>query len=725
MGGPTTADLERTKINMDGFNAAMESQDPDATFVDANGGVFKSKAKIESVGAVQVAQATVQAERAEDAADLAEEFAGVSVRKSTRALLYADLAHDADVVAGVYADATAAYNGAYIKIGASGTGSWSQTSQTLGQQALELAEEIDDRSPSYEHPDYAWGVVDEVGNSPLFVDWEGATTATKIKSGKYVDLAAEVATELGVLQERTQERDHPDALWGVIDELGRSPLYVDPDGKTRIAYLQADYIALGTPTSAMQTNYELPEAHGALPGLDGTAGIIAALATGKTVYLGGVGKTWNVSASLGTMIAGSRIISDGAIINYSADAEMLLLGNGCEALGLIVNGSGMASGKTAQAAVVIPATTSRTKTDLRVTDMGGAGFIARDNVHRKGNVFTVNAANCPIGLDLKERGEYTVGNNCAASGCTTGFKVRAGNACLVNPIACDNGVGLELVAGDNDAHGSVIGGMINHNTVNVRCNAVNTKEFFFIGVKMYSGNIELLGCEGIQFKSCGFGGVITIIESGAKRCGFSGSTFNTIPTFTPNHASLPSAVHYWDNEYTASTPVLGDDDLRIPSAQSRVTLSAPQTVTTGTAPDVVLNTVTKKALQRNADFTAYTLWNATGYWEPKSFCSPNSRGHMTVDVRLSIGKTATWNGDLVEAYISVRDASGVEQDRIPLHKTSERTDGTNYWRVFYYQGPVLKYNRMALVVKNDLGSSVDVYANSGVTKPTFGYVTGW
>lgn len=48
-----------------------------------------------------------------------------SIAKSTRALLFADLAHAADATAWVYADPTVAYNGIYRKSGASGSGSWS------------------------------------------------------------------------------------------------------------------------------------------------------------------------------------------------------------------------------------------------------------------------------------------------------------------------------------------------------------------------------------------------------------------------------------------------------------------------------------------------------------------------------------------------------------------------------------------------------------------------
>ncbi|WP_426235884.1 hypothetical protein [Pararhizobium sp. DWP1-1-3] len=45
---------------------------------------------------------------------------------TSRALLYADLAHPANSSAWVYGDATIAFNGVYKKIGGSGTGSWSR-----------------------------------------------------------------------------------------------------------------------------------------------------------------------------------------------------------------------------------------------------------------------------------------------------------------------------------------------------------------------------------------------------------------------------------------------------------------------------------------------------------------------------------------------------------------------------------------------------------------------
>lgn len=59
----------------------------------------------------------------------------VDVVKDTRANLDADLAHDADSIGLVYADATDANNDFYVKVGASGTGSWTLT--TILHDAIE------------------------------------------------------------------------------------------------------------------------------------------------------------------------------------------------------------------------------------------------------------------------------------------------------------------------------------------------------------------------------------------------------------------------------------------------------------------------------------------------------------------------------------------------------------------------------------------------------------
>lgn len=74
---------------------------------------------------------------------------GVSVGAvvyQTRATLFADLAHAANTLGVVWGDSTAAYNGVYVKNGASGTGSWTLTSLALpGDWIAQLGAEADAR----------------------------------------------------------------------------------------------------------------------------------------------------------------------------------------------------------------------------------------------------------------------------------------------------------------------------------------------------------------------------------------------------------------------------------------------------------------------------------------------------------------------------------------------------------------------------------------------------
>lgn len=77
---PTQAELERTRTNMDALNEAAETSDPDARPLAANGRELKPWALLEQVGAAQVAEATVQAERSEDEADRSEIAADVSLK---------------------------------------------------------------------------------------------------------------------------------------------------------------------------------------------------------------------------------------------------------------------------------------------------------------------------------------------------------------------------------------------------------------------------------------------------------------------------------------------------------------------------------------------------------------------------------------------------------------------------------------------------------------------
>ncbi len=160
-----------------------------ATFADIASAAAAAAASSASSASDNRAAAELAATRAvaagsaaEAAARQAQESAGATVFYTTRALLYADLAHIAGVVAGVYSDPTAAYNGLYQKQGASGAGSWAQIEATIAQQALALAEGTAlIISEFVTGPGYSHVFIDKYGNMSQRTTAEGVTEMAVLK----------------------------------------------------------------------------------------------------------------------------------------------------------------------------------------------------------------------------------------------------------------------------------------------------------------------------------------------------------------------------------------------------------------------------------------------------------------------------------------------------------------------------------------------------------------
>lgn len=114
-GVPATGDHEPVKSEIRAIGPAIETEIAD---VRADSTAYTNDAKTllqQSIAAVAAGLATLS--------------------KPTRAALDADLAHAADTVALVYADPTDANNDLYVKVGASGAGSWTRTTVLHGMFA--------------------------------------------------------------------------------------------------------------------------------------------------------------------------------------------------------------------------------------------------------------------------------------------------------------------------------------------------------------------------------------------------------------------------------------------------------------------------------------------------------------------------------------------------------------------------------------------------------------
>lgn len=131
---------------VDGFNTTY--RDYSTAGVPSSGAHEPAKAEIRALGA-----------SIEQAVSLIS-TSGATVVKTTKALLDADLAHAAGVVAIVWNDATAVNNGVYVKSGSSGSGSWGQAiswgdidarldvleADAAGKAALDAVKIVADRS---------------------------------------------------------------------------------------------------------------------------------------------------------------------------------------------------------------------------------------------------------------------------------------------------------------------------------------------------------------------------------------------------------------------------------------------------------------------------------------------------------------------------------------------------------------------------------------------------
>lgn len=151
------------------------------------------------------------------------------VAYATRAELYADLNWDANRLASVTNDPTAAYNGEYIKIGASGTGSWQMASDdriTQIQSDIESSLQTLDAEVDQQFADLG-----------IYPD----TALQKNLALAITDALGKLALGIDALGNQIYGRHAVEAgnriAWGVTDENGQSPFFITEQGYVHIQNL--------------------------------------------------------------------------------------------------------------------------------------------------------------------------------------------------------------------------------------------------------------------------------------------------------------------------------------------------------------------------------------------------------------------------------------------------------------------------------------------------------
>lgn len=153
---------------------------------------------------------------------------------ATKALLTADLTPADKAVAYVTNDPTPANNGTYRKSGASGAGSWVQSSfdrvalvETLSNATAASVADVKNETTSEILP-MLWGVADAAGYLALGVHSDGSTRVANMRPEK--------TTMDDTVTETTRT---PAVAWGVTDNDGNIALGVTEDGKVIAPGLQA------------------------------------------------------------------------------------------------------------------------------------------------------------------------------------------------------------------------------------------------------------------------------------------------------------------------------------------------------------------------------------------------------------------------------------------------------------------------------------------------------
>lgn len=184
--------------------------------------------------------------------------------------------------------------------------------------------------------------------------------------------------------------------------------------------------------------------------------------------------------------------------------------------------------------------------------------IQTDSTHisdTSGDFGGINIVNCLMtrakyGFRGDTRGEYVSIVGCSIVDCDTGTYIACGN---INVTGCNildcSTVGVDLVSGTNDAHGTFVGNQINHNAKSIRGNGITNGQFFR-GNNIYYGDMEFTNCAGIEFWS----NTIEGLEMKYDNCTGCKVENNTIPgvggtiVLTTNWNSNQSDVFAYNNK---------------------------------------------------------------------------------------------------------------------------------------------------------------------------------
>lgn len=402
----------------------------------------------------------------------------------------------------------------------------------------------------------------------------------------------------------------------------------------------------------------------------------------------------------------------GAKINVTHNNDFIRLQHSeSQTIGGELVGTGKADGtKPLQAGIrVYPNTINCVISKPILKDFAGdvlaGAIVATDTVlnHQGNRVITPTITNCNVGLNLGNKAEYFDIVGGGINLCNVGVRWEGGNNVMTGVAISDNVVGVDVVAGSNDSHGSLNACQINHNTTPFRIGAISTKQFEFNNCHIFFGTGELNGCQGVVFKGGEMGNLI-INEDGCRNCyviGVNVGAGGLSPV--PNFGGNDSEVFYLDMIHPITTSALTSARLN----GLRVFADNSGTSTVATGRNQYIYPRVSQQIPYNAAYTVQPVYSAiTGNF---SAAEVKIRGgfEIPVDIRLSLSRTVAWNPSDANVYLEDLDTGARIAELMPQ---TLFVSGSNNIYTYQFSGIVPKAN-LGLFVENNTGAVLDTFSD--------------
>lgn len=389
---------------------------------------------------------------------------------------------------------------------------------------------------AYENGDAIDGITLSTGDRILI---QFQTTSTE--NGIYTVNASGAPT-------RATDADQDAEFEGMVVLVQQGTLY-----RNQIFQQVTDNITLGSSGIVFirEQPFVTPEQFGAVGNgtTDDQAAIQAAVNTGFAVSFNNT-KNYRVNSTV-TLPDDCVIIGNGATLSTNALIAIFTLGN----RGVIDNVN--FDGNNAGSSGITGSFVYRNKiSNCYFIEFEAAGMFIHQTAGAADYEGGVSVINCYFencngrGVRMFTNGEYNHFTNCTARGCViAGVTVGAGNFTWTGGKITDNTIGLELVAGSNNGHGTIVGTLINHNITNI--SSVNVTNGFEINnCDIIAGNIIITGSNAINLRGNRIDGTVTITQTSNTNVNWTSNHFVATPTFT----TTGTGQRYLNNTFENAIP---------------------------------------------------------------------------------------------------------------------------------------------------------------------------